>query len=390
MTKAILTLNAGSSSVKAAVFAIDGERRFGGQVKGMLTHPVLEVNLPVSEPQPAHAPNASEATRQLLDAIHRSNPDLEIVTVGHRVVHGGRHFSGPIHITPDAHKEISDLSPLAPGHQPLALEAIALTQEALPEALQVASFDTAFHRTQSDIARSYALPADLRQKGIERYGFHGLSYDYLAQQAATLNDGQPPARVVAAHLGNGCSLCAMRDGKSAATSMGFTALDGLPMGTRSGDIDPGVVLHLIRHEGMNPADVERLLYQRSGLLGLSDGESNDMATLLASNSDAATFAVSVFCYRVARGIADMTAAIGGLDALVFSGGIGEHAAPVRSRICEALEYLGVSIDERKNAQHAIDVSAESAGVKVWVIPTDEEAILFRDALHTLQQGTDVI
>jgi acetate kinase len=301
------------------------------------------------------------------------------VAVGHRVVHGGEQFAAPVLVDDPILDQLEKLAPLAPLHQPHNLAPIRVIGRIAPNVAQVACFDTAFHRSQPPVSQIYALPRDLSATGVKRYGFHGLSYDYIASVLPGLVGDAARGRVVVAHLGNGCSMCAMRDGESVATTMGFTALEGLPMGTRSGAIDPGVILYLLTERAMSVADVSDLLYHRSGLLGMS-GISNDMRTLLASNAREAADAVDLFVYRITRELGSLAAALGGLDVLVFTAGIGEHAAPVRARVCENAAWLGIRLDAAANLSGDPRISTADSPVSVWVVPTNEELMIAR---HTL-------
>jgi len=298
--------------------------------------------------------------------------------LGHRVVHGGLRRSRPARVTPELIAELEALVPLAPLHEPHNLAPIKMAMTLNPDLPQVACFDTAFHRTAPEVEQAFALPYSFYEDGIRRYGFHGLSYEYIAsvlpKQAPEIANG----RVVVAHLGNGCSACAMRNRISVATTMGFTALDGLPMGTRCGELDAGVVLHLIQQKGMSPEELVNLLYRRSGMLGLS-GISSDFRELLASDSPRARFAVEVFCYRVAGHIASLAAALGGLDGIVFTAGVGENAAPVRSAICGACAWLGLELDEAANRVHKERISAPHSRIAAYVIKTDENLMIARHA-----------
>lgn len=301
------------------------------------------------------------------------------------VVHGGPERSRPALVDDDLLAELDQLAVLAPPHQPQNLAAIRAVTQSAPGLAQVACFDTAFHASQSALARTLPLPRELRDQGLQRYGFHGLSYEYVTAAVPSINDGRLPERLIVAHLGNGASLCAVRDGKSAATSMGFSTLDGLLMGTRRGGIDPGVLLHLMREQRMDEAALSDLLYNRSGLLGVI-GESADMQTLLASDRAGAAEAVALFCCTVARGIGSMAAALQGIDALVFTGGIGEHASPVRQRGGEQLAWLGVNFDVDDNIVGDACSSRPDSAVSVWVIPTSEEQVIARHTLG-LVKGT---
>jgi acetate kinase len=281
-------------------------------------------------------------------------------------------------VTPELLAELEKLVPLAPLHEPFNLAPIKMAMSLNPELPQVACFDTAFHRTAPEVEQAFALPYSFYEEGIRRYGFHGLSYEYIAsvlpERAPEIAEG----RVVVAHLGNGCSACAMRTGVSIATTMGFTALDGLPMGTRCGELDAGVVLHLTQQKGMSAQELVDLLYRRSGMLGLS-GVSSDFRELLASHEPRARFAVEVFCYRVAGHIASLASALGGLDGIVFTAGVGENAAPVRNAICRACAWLGVELDEQANNEHAQRISTPASRVGAYVIKTDENLMIARHA-----------
>lgn len=373
----VLTLNAGSSSLKLALY--DGETvlaqgladRIGAE--GTLRLRVGEADLPVSGTCQDHA----AALAALIGGLRAAFPGLRVQAVGHRVVHGGPDFAEPCRIDAGVMAALEGLVPFAPLHQPHNIAGIRAAMATFPDAVQVACFDTAFHRGQGRVADSYALPEDFYDQGIRRYGFHGLSYASIARTLATRFPGLARGRVVVAHLGNGASLCAMRAGRSVATTMGFTALDGLPMGTRVGQIDPGVVLHLIR-QGQGVEAVEDLLYRRSGLLGLS-GLSHDMRALEASTAEAARLAIAHFVARVQQGIGAMAAALGGLDALVFTAGIGENAQGVRAKIVQDLGFLGLGVDIVRNAENASDISAATSRARTLVIPTDEEGEIARAA-----------
>jgi acetate kinase len=300
------------------------------------------------------------------------------VAAGHRVVHGGEAFAAPVRVDAAVLAKLEELVPLAPLHQPHNLAAIRAMAALRPGLPQVACFDTAFHRTQPRLAQIFALPRELTGQGIKRYGFHGLSYEYISGALAGYMGDGARGRVIVAHLGNGASLCALRDGISVATTMGFSTLDGLVMGTRGGNLDPGVLVYLLR-QGWDVARIENLLYRESGLLGVS-GMSSDMRDLLASADAHAQEAVALFAYRIMREIGSLAAALGGLDALVFTGGIGERAAPVRSAVCEQLAWLGVALDTAANDKAGPCITQPQSKVSAWVIPTDEELVIVR---HTL-------
>jgi acetate kinase len=379
----IAVVNAGSSSVKFSFY--EGEQRLlTGQVDGIGTHPSAKAAGPNGEEitppplGPKLPAEPSEALPAILPWARESLGNRRLAAVGHRVVHGGMHYSRPARVTPALLAELEKLVPLAPLHEPFNLAPIKMAMSLNPELPQVACFDTAFHRTAPEVEQAFALPYSFYEEGIRRYGFHGLSYEYVAsvlpERAPEIAEG----RVVVAHLGNGCSACAMRAGVSIATTMGFTALDGLPMGTRCGELDAGVVLHLIQQKGMSAQELVDLLYRRSGMLGLS-GVSSDFRELLASDQPRARFAVEVFCYRVAGHIASLASALGGLDGIVFTAGVGENAAPVRSAICRACAWLGVELDENANNEHLQRISTHASRVAAYVIKTDENLVIARHA-----------
>ena len=379
-------INAGSSSVKFSFY--EGERRIlTGQIDGIGAHPSAsaigsdgeKLDPPDLGTKPPTVP--SEVLPAILPWARERLGDRRLAALGHRVVHGGLHHSRPARVTPELLAELEALVPLAPLHEPHNLAPIKMAMTLNPELPQVACFDTAFHRTAPEVEQAFALPYSYFEEGIRRYGFHGLSYEYIAsvlpERAPEVSNG----RVVVAHLGNGCSACAMRNRVSIATTMGFTALDGLPMGTRCGELDAGVVLHLIQQKGMSAEQLVDLLYRRSGMLGLS-GISSDFRQLLASDNTRAKFAVEVFCYRVAGHIASLAAALGGLDGIVFTAGVGENAAPVRSAICRACSWLGIELDETANQGHKERISTPNSRVAAYVIKTDENLMIARHA-HAL-------
>jgi acetate kinase len=385
----IAVFNAGSSSVKFAVYAAEARAEpaelVRGHVAGLGTRPALAARAADGrELKPAHgapAPDADHA--RAIDAIIANLPDwvpgFRLVGAGHRVTHGGAEFDRPVVVTPEVLGRLEKLGPLAPHHLPHNLAAIRALRRRAPDAIQIACFDTVFHANQPPVARLLGLPREFHARGLRRYGFHGLSYEYVVGAFARVAGVPLPERTVVAHLGNGCSLCAVREGKSAATTMGFSTLDGLPMATRSGAIDPGALLHLLR-EGMDADSLEDLLYDRSGLLGIS-GISPDMKTLLASPRPEAREAVEFFCYRVAREIGSLAVALGGLDAVVFTGGIGANAAPVRADVCARLGWLGLALDPDANAHAGTRISRGDSRVSAWVVSTDEESVIAR---HTLR------
>ena len=376
-------INAGSSSVKFSFY--EGERRIlSGQVDGIGARPSASATGPdgekITPPDLGAKPPAvpSEVLPNILPWARERLGDRRLAAVGHRVVHGGLRYSQPARVTPELLAELEALVPLAPLHEPHNIAPIKMAMTLNPTLPQVACFDTAFHRTAPEVDQAFALPYSFYEQGIRRYGFHGLSYEYIASVLPELAPEIASGRVVVAHLGNGCSACAMRDRVSIATTMGFTALDGLPMGTRCGELDAGVVLYLIQQKRMSPDELVDLLYKRSGMLGLS-GISSDFRELLASDNPRARFAVDVFCNRVARHIASLAAALGGLDGVVFTAGVGENAAPIRSAICRACAWLGLELDEGANKEHSKRISTPNSRVGAYVIKTDENLMIARHA-----------
>jgi acetate kinase len=394
MNGPILVLNAGSSSLKFTLYASNaaGPRRLvRGQIESLTTTPVFVARdaqdriVQQSDWPDRDALGHAGAVAYVLDFVRQQQSQHALAAVGHRVVHGGEEFGAPVRIDAAVLARLETLVPLAPLHQPHNLAPMRVIAERAPALPQVACFDTAFHRTQEPVARAFGLPREITERGVRRYGFHGLSYEYIADVFPRFDAAAARGRVVVAHLGNGASMCAMRAGKSVATTMGFTALDGLLMGTRAGSLDPGVVLYLLDELKMDARAIERLLYHQSGLLGVS-GVSSDMRTLLSRDDPRSTFAIALFCYRVRRELGSLAAALGGVDAIVFTGGIGEHAAPIRERICRDAQWLGVTLDERSNAAGGPRISGEGSRVSAWVIPTDEESMIARHTLATLDAG----
>ncbi len=398
MRDIVVVLNAGSSSLKFALFAAPPGRGpsqgdplalLRGQVERLGETPELRIHGQSGE-EFSHPPRQSRvrqardhagALELLLDWFERDSRDTRIVSAGHRVVHGGVHFSGPQPITAPAMEKLAEIAPLAPLHMPHNLAAIQAVSKWRPDLPQVACFDTAFHATQPAAATRLALPRAYGDAGLRRYGFHGLSYEYVVGALAQKIPGHVlPRRLIVAHLGNGASMCAIKDGRSIATTMGFSTLDGLMMGTRCGTIDPGVLLYLLDREGLDAAALSELLYDRSGLLGVS-GISSDMRTLLASPEPEAAEAIELYCTRIVREIGSLAAALGGLDALVFTGGVGENAGPIRATVCDGARWLGIELDETANARHGPCLTVPANPVTAWVIPTDEELVIAR---HTLQ------
>lgn len=386
--KSILVLNAGSSSLKFALYPIENlnEPTVSGQIDRIFTAPrmVAKYASGMSFNAPIECPVLARQRfiiKKLLDLLAA----YEIVAVGHRIVHGGEQFSAPVPLDENVLAALDNFVPLAPLHQPHNLRAVRTIAELLPGIPQVGCFDTAFHRTQPAVAQAYAIPRELSAEGIKRYGFHGLSYDYVSRRLPDVLGAYAYGAVIVAHLGSGASMCAMRDRRSVASSMGFTAVDGLMMGTRTGSIDPGVLLYLFDQKGMDVREVQDLLYKESGLLGVS-GISADMRELLASDAPEAKEAIDLFCYRAAREIGSLAAAAGGLDALVFTGGIGENSPEIRARICAHCGWLGVSLDARENRENCFRIESLNSRIHVAVIPTDEESMIAQYTVETLGIG----
>jgi acetate kinase len=390
MSDYTLVINAGSSSLKFCIFhSSDADAwplEARGQIEGIGTAPRFSAKNGAGEllTERAFDPHAVHDGSTAIDALAgwlRSRyGGARVQGVGHRVVHGGARFTGPTRVTPQVVEELRALIPLAPLHQPHNLAAIEAVFERLPDVPQVACFDTSFHRGQPAVARVVPLPRNVCRGGVERYGFHGLSYEYIASVLPTVAPEIAGGRVVVAHLGSGASMCAFKDGKSIDSTLGFTALDGLCMGTRPGALDPGVVLYLFQELGLTAKDVEGILYKKSGLLGIS-GISNDMRDLLGNADPNARLAVDFFVYRAAKEIGALAAVLGGIDGLVFTAGIGEHSPEVRRRICEASAWLGIELDAGANEGHGPRISRKGARVSAWVVPTNEELIIAR---HTGQ------
>lgn len=391
--KAVLVLNAGSSSLKFALFPVENGLAdspcVSGQVEGLGASPTFSVRNGDGRKQTEAVATSGELGTQHRDALSHlfrwletNSPAIDIVAAGHRVVHGGDRYSAPIRLDNALLTELDAFVPLAPLHQPHNLRAVRAVAQLMPDIPQIACFDTAFHRTQPAVAQAFALPRALSAEGIKRYGFHGLSYDYVARQLPEILGERARGAVVIAHLGNGASMCALRDGKSVASTMGFTAVEGLVMGTRTGSLDPGVLLYLMDEKGMDAKALTTLLYKESGLLGVS-GISQDMRTLLDSEAPEAREAVDLFCYRIARELGSLAAAAGGLDALVFTGGIGEHAAPVREKVAALSGWLGVALDAQANARHAQRIESADSKVAVAVVPTNEERMIARYTVELL-------
>lgn len=392
MADAVLVINAGSSSVKFSVYRVEGAAPPAETARGLLdgigVRPHLaarDLESGASEDRPLTASEAGDhrgaiaiVAEWLRDHLGGAKP----IAVGHRVVHGGTAYAQPVLLDPSVLAALEALVPLAPLHQPHNLAAIRAISDKLPGLPQVACFDTAFHRGHPQVADLFALPWELYEAGVRRYGFHGLSYEHIAQVLPAVAPEIAGGRVVVAHLGAGSSMCALRAGRSAESTMGFTALDGLPMGTRTGALDPGVVLYLLQARGMTATEISSLLYTRSGLLGLS-GVSSDMRDLLASDAPRARLAIDYFVYRIVREVGALASVLGGLDGLVFTAGIGERAAPIRAGVCEGLGWLGITLDAAANAAHGPRITAPGSRASAWVIPTDEERMIARHTLEVL-------
>jgi acetate kinase len=380
----MLVLNAGSSSLKFTVYgrltAEGADVGASGRIEGIGSSPRFEARdgagrVLIDQPV-AGLVDGRSALDALAEWLRSHLAGAHVLGVGHRVVHGGARYRAPTRVTPQVLADLHELAPLAPLHQPHNLAAIEAVAERMPDVPQVACFDTSFHRGQPAVAEVVPLPLDIRQRGVQRYGFHGLSYEYIASVLPLVAQEIAERRVIVAHLGNGASLCAMKNRRSVECTLGFTALDGLCMGTRPGSVDPGVILYLFQGLGMSTAEVESLLYNKSGLLGLS-GISNDMRELLASAEPDARLAVDYFVYRAAKEIGALAAALGGIDALVFTAGIGENSAEIRRRICESSAWLGIELDPDANSAAASRISRPGSRVSAWRIATNEELMIAR-------------
>jgi acetate kinase len=385
VSDAIGVLNAGSSSIKFSLFLLRGkelELELRGQVEGIYTAPHFEARdrggkLLAEKSWGDGAKLGHEGSLDYLVAYVRERLGSDrLVGVGHRVVHGGLDYARPVRMDAAALGALEKLVPLAPLHQPHNLAPIRLLLERAPDLPQVACFDTSYHRSNPEIAQMFALPAELHAQGVRRYGFHGLSYEYIASVLPGVDAGAAAGRTVVLHLGNGASMCAIQAGRSVASTMGFTAVDGLPMGTRCGSLDPGVLLYLMDQRAMDARSIQKLIYKQSGMLGVS-GISSDMRTLLASSEPRAKLAVDLFLYRIRRELGSLVAALGGLDAIVFTAGIGENSAAIRQRACGDAAWLGVELDAAVNASGGPRLSTTSSRVTAWVIPTNEELMIAR-------------
>jgi acetate kinase len=389
-SQGILTLNAGSSSLKVGAFTGDLDMLAHAHVDRIGAKAEMTLHDGSGNPVNAPFPEADDladhgkALQAVLNALEALLPEMSVAAIGHRVVHGGPDYADPVVIDGEVLRRLQDFTPFAPLHQPHNLAAIRAARDAFPEALQVACFDTAFHRHHPFVNDTFGLPRDLYRRGVRRYGFHGLSYQAVSGRLAEIAPDLAAGRVVIAHLGNGASMCALKDGCSVASTMGFTALDGLPMGTRCGQLDPGVILYLLMQEGMGADEISDMLYRKSGLLGLS-GISHDMRTLEASDAPEAREAIDYFVYRIRRELGGLAAALGGLDALIFCGGIGENSRLIRARATDGMGWLGLEVDEGRNADNGPVISPDGAAVPVMVVPTDEETVIARQT-RALAEG----
>ncbi|HXX12442.1 MAG TPA: acetate/propionate family kinase [Burkholderiales bacterium] len=392
MADAIAVLNAGSSSIKFSLFLVRNdelELEQRGQIEGIYTAPHFvsqdRAGKRITEKSWGDGVKLghAEALEYLVAHLRAGLSGDHLIGVGHRVVHGGLEYTRPVRLTAQVLAGLEKFIPLAPLHQPHNLAPIRQLLERAPDLPQVACFDTSFHRSNAEIAQMFALPSELHAQGVRRYGFHGLSYEYIASVLPRYDQKAASGRSVVLHLGNGASMCAMQAGKSVASTMGFTAVEGLPMGTRTGSLDPGVILYLMDQRGMDARAIERLIYNQSGLLGVS-GISSDMRALLASEDARAKLAIDLYVYRIRRELGSLAAALGGLDAIVFTAGIGENAVPIRSRVCEDAGWLGVELGASANASGGPRISSATSKVSAWVIPTNEELMIARHTRRVLQ------
>ncbi len=388
----IAVLNAGSSSIKFSLFAERSAELAPvarGQVEAIYSAPHFVAEDAAGKPAGERRWEAGAklghdgALAHIIDWVKTTHGgDHRLTAVGHRVVHGGTDYAAPVRLDAAVVAKLEKLVPLAPLHQPHNLAPIRAVLQRAPELPQVACFDTAFHRSNPPLAQMFALPKELADAGVRRYGFHGISYEYIASVLARFDERAARGKTVVLHLGNGASMCALDAGRSVASTMSFTAVDGLPMGTRCGAIDPGVILYLIDERKMNTRAIEKLIYSQSGLLGVS-GVSSDMRALLESSEPRAKLAVDLFAYRIGRELGSLAAALSGLDAIVFTAGIGEHSASLRERVCRDAAWLGVELDQRANEANGPRLSTAASRVTAWVIPTDEELMIARHTRRVL-------
>lgn len=390
-SKQLVIINSGSSSIKFAVYQFDSslKKSLYGQVENIKSDPILKTydakDVLLNQQNFFKNLDYDDYFKLLISAFESNKFNFEVVAVGHRVVHGGNQYQQPVLMTQEILQNLKKLIPFAPLHQPFNLNAIESIFNIYPKLPQVACFDTAFHRTHPAVADRFGIPRNLSAAGVRRYGFHGLSYEYIMHKINEIYPEQAKNRIIVAHLGNGASMCAIKDGKSIESTMGFTALDGLVMGTRCGTLDPGIILYLLQSKNMRAEEIETMLYKKSGLLGVS-GISHDMKKLLDDTSTAAKEAVELFVYRIRRELGALTAALGGLDMLIFTGGIGEHSSQIRERVCENNEWLGIQINPELNEQNNSMLSDAKSKVKVLVLPTNEEWIIAKHSYQLLSRN----
>jgi len=394
MTEVIMVINSGSSSIKFSVFACQQKLNllYHGEIESISESPCLKIfnaNHAQILKQNISFKGTEAGLRAFFNWFEHLPDSMKLKAVGHRIVHGGKYFSRPTLVTEKVMKEIASLIPFAPFHEPQNLEAIKNIKKIYPKMPQVVCFDTTFHRTQEKLATLFAIPIALTDEGLVRYGFHGISYEYIASVITKHIGAVGNKRVIVAHLGNGASMCAMQKRKSVATSMGLTPLDGLMMGTRCGRIDPGLLLYLLREKKYTAKQVEDLLYLESGLLGVS-GISNDVRELLANKNAHAKEAIDLFCYRAALEFGSLAAALKGCDAFVFTAGIGEHAPIIRKKICERLAWLGIKIDDKANKKNAAIISKKGSNILVSVIPTNEEYMIAKHTWSMIKTSKRII
>jgi acetate kinase len=389
MAELIAIVNAGSSSVKFGFYDSEGDEPLllKGQVEQIGVSPSLTASDPdgnevANRSWPAEGFGHAQAMGAILEVAREQLAGSTVAGVGHRVVHGGTRFTGPVEVNAEIIAELEELSPLAPLHQPHNLGPIKGIHANRPDVRQVACFDTAFHQAQSHLAQAFGLPRELSDSGIRRYGFHGLSYDFVSGRLREVAPDYADKKIIICHLGNGASLCAIDHGKSVASTMGFTAVEGLVMGTRCGSIDPGVLIYLMDEKGMDARALESLIYKKSGLLGVS-GISSDMRTLRASDDPRAKEAIDLFIYRIVREIGSLSAALGGLDGLIFTGGIGQRDAKTRREVAGGCAWLGAELDEERNAGGEGLISSDASRLPMWVISTDEERVMARQTAAVL-------
>lgn len=395
MSDAIAVLNAGSSSIKFSLFVADKDDLslfLRGQIEGLFTSPrfvaIDGTGHTVSERSWGEGTRLGHdgGIQHLFDYLRKEVASHRLIGVGHRVAHGGARFTQPVRVDAGVMEALERLVPLVPLHQPHNLAPIKTLLERAPQLVQIVCFDTSFHHTNPKVSQLFGLPLEYAEAGVRRYGFHGLSYEYIASVLSKYDRTAATGRTIVLHLGSGSSMCAMRSGVSVASTMGFTGVDGLPMGTRSGSLDPGVLLFLMDQRKMDARSIEKLIYQQSGLLGLS-GISSDMRALLASDDPRAKLAVDVFIYRLGRELGSLVAALGGLDSIVFTAGIGERSSAIRSRVCADALWAGVKLDETANAAGGPRISTSDSKVSAWVIPTNEELIIARHTKRAVEQMT---